>query len=131
MSNKRETVIKGLKYLHDVKLWHEGLMISDSRPEVRRTITADAIALLKAQEPRVMTLEEIINSQLLGLVYYECKGESPEPAYIFHANKYCVDVMTMGKENTEAKEYKDYGVHWRAWNNEPTEAQREAEPWNN
>lgn len=46
-----ERVIMGLKYLHDRKTWKEGPMVWDDKPQERRKITADAIALLKAQEP--------------------------------------------------------------------------------
>lgn len=44
-----ENVIKGLKYLHDVKRWSSDE--SEESITARRNITGDAIALLKAQEP--------------------------------------------------------------------------------
>ena len=44
----REKVIKGLKYLHDVKRWSPNE--SEESITARRNITGDALALLKAQE---------------------------------------------------------------------------------
>lgn len=44
-----ENVIKGLKYLHDVKRWSPNE--SEESITARRNITGDALALLKAQEP--------------------------------------------------------------------------------
>ena len=44
-----ENVIKGLKYLHDVKRWSPNE--SEESITARRNITWDALALLKAQEP--------------------------------------------------------------------------------
>lgn len=49
--DKLEKVIKGLKYLHDRETWKEGSMVYDDKPEERRKITADALALLKSQQP--------------------------------------------------------------------------------
>ena len=46
----REKVIKGLKYLHDVKRWSPNE--SEESITARRNITEDALALLKAQEPK-------------------------------------------------------------------------------
>lgn len=43
-----ENVIKGLKYLHDVKRWSPNE--SEESITARRNITGDAIELLKAQE---------------------------------------------------------------------------------
>lgn len=49
----RDYVINELKYLHDRETWKEGLTKFDDHPEDRRKITADALSLLKAQEPVV------------------------------------------------------------------------------
>ena len=50
MPNK-EYVIGCLKYLHDRETWREGPLVSDDHAEARRRITADALALLREQEP--------------------------------------------------------------------------------
>ena len=47
--DKREKVIKDLKYLHDVLHW--SLTECEQDTMIRRNITAEAIALLKAQDP--------------------------------------------------------------------------------
>ena len=50
----REYVINSLKYLHDRQEWKEGPLIFDAHAEDRRRITADALKLLKEQEPVLM-----------------------------------------------------------------------------
>ena len=47
----REYVIKCLKYLHDRETWKEGPLVYDDKAADRRQITANALALLREQEP--------------------------------------------------------------------------------
>ncbi len=94
----------------------------------------DVIALLKAQEPRVMTLEEVINSN--------------DPIYIEqteHDGKWCVvlkrsvegyykgpfDKVTlfMGVDGYLPFITSEYNKTWRCWTSRPTDEQREAIPW--
>lgn len=85
-----------------------------------------AIALLKAQEPRVMTLEEIpyavfgwmeVFGQLIPCVL--------EDVYVDD---------TVGFANIEdGHDYmcaSDYGKTWRCWTSCPTDEQMEVTPWN-
>lgn len=58
--NDLEMVINRLQYLHDRETWEEGPLIYDDKSEERREITADALALLKEQKLRVMTIAPII-----------------------------------------------------------------------
>lgn len=50
----RKYVIGCLKYLHDRETWKEGPLVSDDHAEVRRRITADALALLNGQTAQWM-----------------------------------------------------------------------------
>jgi len=69
----------------------------------------DALALLKAQEPRVLTLDEALN----GLVIEYRSGKLQE----------------VGKR-VFTKGFDYYGDLWRVWDRMPTDEQREAKPWN-
>ena len=88
----------------------------------------DALSLLKAQEPRVMTLEEAAVSDFC---YVEYSTGDIIPAFVRFA------VMA-----GEIKSYKiqtdlghsyfcadKYGKILRCWTSRPTDAQREATPW--
>lgn len=89
-----------------------------------------AIALLKAQEPRVMTLEEVkaLPSETDVWLDEFC-------SIIVAATISCTlygNAYFYGKEHADyGVDYKliDYGKEWRCWTSRPTEEQREAEPW--
>ena len=72
------------------------------------SLMRDALALLKAQGPRVMTLEEALNS----LVIEYRSGKLQEVGKL---------VFTKGFEY--------YGNLWRVWDRIPTDQQRGETPW--
>ena len=77
----RDYVIKELKYLHDRETWKEGPLVYDDHAEARRKITADAIALLKAQEPVKPIFDELSVTGACGncgheLTYQKMIGEN-------------------------------------------------------
>ena len=94
----------------------------------------DTIALLKAQEPRVMTLEELIG------IYNIRENHS----WVYNTPPYLY--MDYGKDTGYWIAWSnivsclercypkyipaDYGKTWRCWTSRPTDEQREAEPWN-
>lgn len=126
---KREKVIKGLKYLHDVRRWSPDE--SEESITARRNITGDALALLKAQEPWVMTLEEVIESEVGTVVWLE---DIDKPTVIaglvdrVFTGTMVVDFQCVARTVTAG--FDDYGKRWRCWTKEPTEAEREVTPWN-
>lgn len=99
---KREMVIEGLKMSYTYS------NVDEENTLVPQQLVLDALALLKAQVPRVMTLEEALNS----LVIEYRSGKLQEVGKLVF---------------TEGFEY--YGVLWRVWDNMPTDEQREKEPW--
>lgn len=99
----------------------------------------DALELLKAQEPRVLTLRELafydagifvetrngcpegLTDELwpaLGHLY--CVSQNGEDGYVSFVN---------WNADTYDFEAKDYNVEFRCWTSRPTDAQREAIPW--
>ena len=83
----------------------------------------DALALLKAQEPRVLALEEIHRGMAVWLedvdkadVILAIGGSSVGGAKCFISE----NDMSIAPKDAE------YGIRWRAWNAEPSKEQREA-----
>lgn len=122
----RVKVIEGLeRLLHSGKMYDAHLVIDTCEA---------AIALLKAQEPHLMTLDEIHDSMV---VYLEAGTE-----FLKRMDDDGVVLAIGGSECTGAKCFitvwnvgiagmnDDYNVTWRAWSQRPTKEQREKEPWN-
>ena len=76
----------------------------------------DALALLKAQEPRVIALEEY-------KALAEKAKEERDPVWEEWPRLKC----TWEIPN---QAYGGYGTSWRCWTSRPTDEQREATPWN-
>ena len=98
-------------------------------------LMADALSLLKAQEPRVMTLEELEDA-LDTVVWLDipntenlADGYSLITAYS-HKNGFIFLESPFGDNPSQDRfEYKDYGITWRCWTSRPTDEQREAVKW--
>ena len=113
----REKVIKGLECCKET-----GWTSCHTCPYYRGDIDAcipkiksDALALLKAQEPQVLTLEE-----------YKALAEKPKE------ERDPVWEEWTGLKSTWAipnQAYGGYGTSWRCWTSRPTDAQRQAVKW--
>ena len=102
------------------------------------TLMTDALALLKAQEPRVMTLEEI--KALPDYVFLEDRDIShafsiktisrpalPQLVFVNTSDEECMGFR--GPDGDTILVTSRYGVKWRCWTSRPTDAQREAAKW--
>lgn len=99
-----------------------------------------AIEALKAQEPRVMTLEEVDALGDNAIVWLEClyfidgKNTTKLKPAIYQPNNsgpeedgyYCV-VSSWGQSGFYHKD--NYMGDWRCWTSRPTDEQREATAW--
>lgn len=104
-------------------------------PDCMEHLKRDIIALLKGQEPRVMTLEDVIGGAGTP-AYMEARSQR---GYRGWALIYDVQEgmgitgkrvgLTQPGHITIWPAVELYGVKWRCWTGEPTEEQREAEPW--
>ena len=97
-----------------------------------RLLAADALALLEAQQPRVMTLEE---TKKTDYVWYESRTGFVFPASVRVSlntldGYYTVDVWKIWHSEPEWMPEKEYGKTWRCWTARPTPEQREAMKWN-
>jgi len=90
----------------------------------------DALVLLKEQEPRVLTLEEVEDLPYGHVLIETDKSDSLRwlDALLFCKNtNYSFDFITLeGRARLLGTEY---NREWRCWSAKPTDEQREAVPW--
>ena len=93
----------------------------------------EIIALLKAQEQRVLELEEVNRLEQNEVVWLEDKGiEEIIPAIVVsHSHLYtqqAVCLMIVENPRLWVATF-DYRERWRCWTSRPTDEQREAVKW--
>lgn len=94
----------------------------------------DALSLLKAQEPRVMTLDEVADLKEHQFVWIEISN-SDEPVYCLEIVRFrgvlCVNLeITLNAFRDVVIVYtKNYNKEYRFWTSRPTDEQREETPW--
>lgn len=93
-------------------------------------ITSDALSLLKAQEPRVMTLDEV---EALPYGYVLIETDKKDSLHWVDALLFCkntnfsFDFITL--EGRARLLGTAYNMEWRCWTARPTDEQREAVKW--
>ena len=130
-----EKVIHTLECCFDVQSgWKDAVWVcpacpyakNDEEPcETLAPLLDDAITLLKEQQPRVMTLEEVLGGD-------ECWIEGKSVAC-----GYGDAVLTCDGEHVDfyrphsvyILDFYEYGLSWRCWTAKPTDKQREATAW--
>ena len=138
----REKVIKGLECCLNVGDCQKQC---DYFPDngCDKELMRDALELLKAQEPRVMTVEEVVGNIVLErgvMLWFEFNDSIKElSAKDIEYNDYlCDDDMpTLYEPNLKWRDngYLDgvivaeYNDVFRCWTSRPTDAQMEAIPW--
>lgn len=133
---KLEKVINGL----EDSLANNGCGFMDGIGELFAVSGEDlrnAIALLKAHEPRVMTLEEVKAMKRYTICAVEQRSKVLHTT--FNA-EYRGHLTIGGRDYIDFGLYADvspfrrsesgYGKTWRCWTSRPTDKQREATPWN-
>ena len=143
MDKSWEMVVMGLECLADKKeikcadCYYFSHLRRNGLSRHLHVVAADALALLKAMEPRLLFLEDL----------RECRRKS-KPAYaelktsilgapkvfpivldytpVYGGNKRAL-IAIYGRNRTLAES--DYGITWRAWTNAPDEKRMEETPW--
>lgn len=128
----KEKVIKGLESLRNICNAKSDMAIGKGKVAWAgyANTADDALALLKAQEPRVMTLEEV-NNLPYGHVLIETDKNEPIrwlDALLFCKNiNFSFDFITLeGRARLLGVEY---NREWRCWTSWPTDEQRKAVKW--
>ena len=125
----REKVLKGLEYCKEYfsccskcPYWQDKLLCTSH-------LVRDALELLKEQEPRVMTLEEV---KAFGWDYcYLEEARLPDKEYLSACGYYALTCITWPRITLMRMRYGDdsYGKKWRCWSAKPTDEQRQAVKW--
>ena len=119
-----------IKHLGNMK-WLKGYSNTTVDDIPLGSIIDEIIALLKAQEPRVMTLEEMQKNASIrdGAVWLEA-GAGLMPAFMEFATKditFFVAVPLTGYRQFFENDW--YGKTWRCWTIRPDEKRRVETPW--
>ena len=124
---KREKVIKGLEccILHD----------PDDKPRCEscpydgacvNRLKRDALKLLKAQEPRVMTLEEVKTAEVVFMEFQDVITTRIVDTWFGNGDG---DIRLAGMDGTRYMGKDAYNDSWRCWTSRPTDEQRKAVKW--
>ena len=92
----------------------------------------DALALLKAHLPSVMTLDQLKaldNTDDTAYIERRKKTRYNETAFVHVETVYGEDITFHGQMSIFGHPTKEYGKTWRAWTSRPTFAQMESAPW--
>ena len=143
---KREKVIKGLECRLDVNgCKYKNCLNCDYRHDIDHLqwacqvdgIIEDALELLKAQEPRVMTLEDLMRSQEDEVpVWFESRGtwHGRKGFWIFvYDINIEKNVMQYNAAHMCSNGYlgmREYNRVWRCLTSRPSDTQRSETPWN-
>lgn len=91
------------------------------------TLMRNALALLKAQEPRVMTATEAYTADY---VYIEFDGViTPAIRTTNERDGHRESYFATQQLGGDWMRWDDYGITWRCWTSRPTDEQREAVKW--
>lgn len=135
-----ERVVNGLECCFDVQSgWKDAVWVCPACPyaknegkpcETLAPLLDDALALLKAQQPRVMTLEELDDLRGRGqAVYFQDRDAAAKCQDAFFI---CCEhnvAWLKGETYTLHRYVAEYSKTWRCWTSRPTDEQREATPW--
>jgi hypothetical protein len=127
----RERVIKGLEHCSE-----DGCKDCPYETDCNyigfTDLAKDALELLKEQEPRVMTLEDVKQAEVGTVVWLEWRIESKINSGIFFRliNKGIDDSLEFHVlDGFVAARLACYGTEWRCWTSRPTDEQRKAVKW--
>jgi len=104
----------------------------DTKEECITKLHSDAHTLLKAQEPRVMTLEEVEHLTYGSPYIIETNLPKEEPRLMYGLFSHLGLQGNFSFAFTDGRGYLfdvDYGKRWRCWTSRPDEKVRADTPW--
>ena len=92
---------------------------------------ADALAILKAMVPRVMTLDEILENGGETPIYLECSDVVGMTPVIYQPDAFEDGYLGFSGSWRNSGYYHEtnYGKNWRCWTSRPTPEQMASTPW--
>lgn len=134
----REKVIKALEACHQPGIPEcEKCPYADNEKgtcDRLEPLLNDALDLLKAQEPRIMMLDELRQLEHTDhIIWMEANGD-PESfdGYAEVTTNFVtkdIEFFVPGNEVEFIPDNKNYGKSWRCWSSRPTDEQRGAVKW--
>ena len=128
---KLEKVIKGLELCG----YQEGMPQCDSCPydgkQCWKRLKTDALALLKAQEARVVKISELTSGEpmLVWLEDIDKKEIVAGMIFDYVPGRFGFKLTDIGSMDRIYPRIEDYLTRWRCWTSRPTDEQREAVKW--
>lgn len=94
---------------------------------------SEAAELLKAQEPRVMTYDEMMKAEICFLEVKGIEEIDPFIRYEVDGKSYWSSPYTNNKDNPFEllAEQEEYSINARCWTSRPSDSERENTPWEN
>jgi hypothetical protein len=94
-------------------------------------VMADALALLKAQEPRVVRISELTSGEpmLVWLEDIDKKETVAGMIFDYVPGRFGFKLTDIGSMDRIYPRIEDYLTRWRCWTSRPTDEQREAVKW--
>lgn len=128
---KLEKVIEGLEEMLEESKYNDSVQYN---PWADTKTLEAALAMLKSQGPRVMTLEEINAVKQNDVLVYESNAAF-KAIFHFIVTEGVVDnelrIKTEFERIDMAAPLETYNRVWRCWTSRPTDEQREAVKWDN
>lgn len=131
----REKVIRGLECCRKSPEYKKDCQMLECpylyETECIANMCADALELLKAQEPRVMTYDEMMKSEICFLEVKGIKKINPFIRFEVDDKSYWTSPYTNseGDPFELLAEQEEYLINARCWTSRPTDEQREAVKW--
>ena len=122
MDDLREKVINELVEFIESALSLDSDYVGCVRTDLLQTV----VGLLKANEPRVLQLNEIHREMT---VWLEDVDKSELLLAIGGASCHYAKTFITENDRSIAAKDSEYNIRWRAWTSRPTEEQREVMPW--
>ena len=101
----------------------------DTCPELDK-MHRDALSLLKVQDPRVMTLEEVVKTERNTPIYIDLRYGMHGWDIYDGVDIQAKDIVTGARwASNEFWSWDEYRKTWRCWTSRPTDEQRKAVKW--
>ncbi len=119
------------KIINGLEMSYKYSNVDEENTLVPQEIVLHAIALLKAQEPRVMTYDEMMKAEICFLEVKGIEEIDPFIRYEVDDKSYWSSPYTNNEDNPFEllAEQEEYLINARCWTSRPTDEQRKAVKW--